>query len=153
MRKFTDAAGRTWDVVLSIGALKRVRDQLQVNLLDLEDGKLLDRLASDPILLVDVIFVVCSKQAEKAGVTDEDFGEAMIGETLDSATAALMEEIIESFRDPRRRTVMRELLRKSRQLEAAVLEKAEKMATAIDLEKLLASVSGESSTSSQELSE
>ena len=35
MKTFTDTAGRAWDVVVNVDTIKRVRDLLGVNLLDI----------------------------------------------------------------------------------------------------------------------
>ena len=78
MRTFKDNAGRTWSLTLNVWTVKKVRDLLAVDLLDLgESGNkpgLLVRLISDPVLLVDVLYVVCKDQADAAGITDEQFG-------------------------------------------------------------------------------
>jgi hypothetical protein len=62
MRTFKDNAGRTWSLTLSVWTVKKVRDLLGVDLLDLggesatgsSDKKpgLLFRLIADPVLLV-----------------------------------------------------------------------------------------------------
>jgi len=100
MREFKDNADRTWTVAVNVNAVKRVRDLLDVNLLDLasegQDPKaqLLYRLMADPVLLCDVIYVVCKPEADAAGISDEDFGRSMAGDAIDHATRALLEEIV-----------------------------------------------------------
>ena len=93
MRTFKDNAGRTWSLTLSVWTVKKVRDLLGVDLLDLggesasaQKPGLLFRLISDPVLLVDVLYVVCKDQADSASVTDEQFGRAMGGDAIDAAT-------------------------------------------------------------------
>ena len=79
MKTFTDSAGRTWTVSLTIDAAKRVKGLLDVNLLELEAGDppLLTKLGTDVILLCDVIFALVKPQADAAGVSDEQFGAAL----------------------------------------------------------------------------
>ncbi|MBE3097722.1 MAG: hypothetical protein IMZ44_11435, partial [Planctomycetes bacterium] len=97
MKTFTDSQGRTWNVVVNVSAIKRVRDLLGVDLLDVANGELLSRLADDPCLLVDVLFALCKPEADAKGVSDEDFGRGMVGGVLDEASAALMKELLDFF--------------------------------------------------------
>ena len=83
MKTFIDNAGRTWTVAVNVDAIKRVRDLVQVNLLEVIEGKLLERLISDPILLCDVIYCLCKPEADAKSVSDEDFGRAMAGDAID----------------------------------------------------------------------
>jgi peptide subunit release factor RF-3 len=109
MRTFKDTAGRTWTIALNVWAIKRTRDMAAVDLLDLtgatKDGpaSLLQRLIADPILLVSVLWAVCSEDAVKAGLTEEDFGRAMAGDAIDNATKALLEELTDFTPSPRDR--------------------------------------------------
>ena len=81
MHQFRDKADRTWEIALTIGDVKRVKGALAVNLLDpmaIEDGlPLVSRLHLDPILLVDVLFVLLSRQAEAFGLDDAGFADAL----------------------------------------------------------------------------
>ena len=98
MKTFNDNAGRTWTLSVNIAAVKRVRSLLDVDLLELADGKLLERLVGDPVLLCDVIYCLLKPEADAAQVGDEDFGRAMAGDAIDCATEALLEELVAFFR-------------------------------------------------------
>jgi len=100
MKTFTDTAGRTWTLALTIDAAKRVKGLLDVNLLELEAGDppLLTRIGTDVILLCDVIFALVKPQADASGVTDEQFAAALGGETILAAQTALYEELVGFFR-------------------------------------------------------
>jgi hypothetical protein len=119
MHAFKDNEGRDWPISINVDSIKRVRALLQVNLLDAVDGKLIEQLDADPILLVDVIYVLCKPTADAANITDEQFGKAMGGDAIDSATVAFLEELTDFF--PRGR---RQLLKKA----AAKLEICRDMA-------------------------
>ena len=123
MRTFQDNAGRSWTVTLNVWTVKKVRDVLSVDLLDLggdpstslragdEPGNgLLYRLIADPVLLVDVLYVVCKEQADEAGVTDEQFGRAMAGDAIDGATRAFLEELADFTPSPRDRARARKVI-------------------------------------------
>jgi len=112
MRAFKDNSGRDWSIAVNTSAIKRIRAELDVDLMDVVEGDLLRRLYADPILLVDVIYVACKPQADEAGVTDEQFGEAMAGDAIDRATAALVEELVDFFPNRRDRERARRVLAK-----------------------------------------
>jgi hypothetical protein len=100
MKTFTDSAGRTWTIALTIDAAKRVKSLLDVNLLEPEAGDppLLTRLGTGVILLCDVIFAIVKPQADAAGVSDEQFGAALGGDAILAAQRAFYEELVDFFR-------------------------------------------------------
>ncbi|MBE3133406.1 MAG: hypothetical protein IMZ55_08020 [Acidobacteria bacterium] len=124
MKTFTDSQGRTWNVVVNVSAIKRVRDLLGVDLLDVANGELLSRLADDPCLLVDVLFALCKPEADAKGVSDEDFGRGMVGGVLDEASAALMKELLDFFPSAQRARALGRMARKITEQGAAVAEAA-----------------------------
>ncbi len=101
MKTFQDNAGRTWTVAINVDAVKRVRDLLKEDLLDVEN--VLKRLMIDPILLCDVIYCVCKPQADAEKVSDADFARAMAGDVIAQAKTALVEELVLFSPDPRDR--------------------------------------------------
>ena len=128
MKPFTDSQGRTWNVTVNVGAIKRVRDVLGVDLLDVANGDLLSRLADDPCLLVDVLFVLSKPEADAKGITDEDFGRGMVGGVLDEASAALMKELLDFFPSAQRARALGKMARKLEAQQAAVAEAAAALA-------------------------
>lgn len=127
MPTFTDTANRTWTIALGVDVLRRVRNTLAINLADClvlgdtadKDEPLLGRLHRDPVLLVDLLFVLCRDEAEKAGVDDVAFGQAFDGPVLDAAVAALLGAIDDFFRQPASKLARRiEQERKTRATEA-----------------------------------
>jgi hypothetical protein len=136
MKTFCDNAGRTWTVQINIGTMKRVRDLAKVNLLEVVEGKLLEKLISDPVLLCDVIYCVCKPEADSKNISDEDFGRAMAGDAIDHATTALLEELVDFFPQGKRR-VLGKALAKLRKLEAAALTAVETRLESPELEQRL----------------
>ena len=123
MKTFTDNTGRTWTLLVNVATIKRVRALCGVDLnsiIEVEDGKpttkLLERLSTDPVLLVDVIYAVCRPECEQKGVSDEDFGAAMAGDAIEQATSALMDEVIDFFPEAKR-LAFRKILSASRRFE------------------------------------
>ncbi len=151
MHTFQDTQGRTWSVTINVDAIRRVRSLLDINLLDAIEGKLLERLVTDPVLLCDILFALVQPEAEAKQVTDEDFGRALGGDVLDFATTALLEELVDFFPSGKR-TVFRKALEKLKKLEGIALETATKRLESDELERkmtaALASMSGDSSGNS-----
>lgn len=104
MKTFADNAARTWAITVNVAAVKRVRELLQVNLLEIADqkAKLLERLVDDPCLLCDILFCLIKPEADAKNITDEDFGRALAGDALGAATDALLGEIADFFPKGRR---------------------------------------------------
>ena len=141
MKTFTDNTGRTWTVTVNVEAVKRVRGLVNVNLLEVLDGKLLEQLAGDPILLCDLVYALCKPEADANGVSDVEFGRAMAGDAIDSATAALMEELVGFFPKERRR-LLAKALAKLRMLEAKAVDVAMEKLDSPALEQEMADALG-----------
>jgi hypothetical protein len=145
MHSFNDTQGRPWTITLNVDAIRRVRSVLNVNLLEAIEGKLLERLITDPVLLCDILFVIVQPEAISKGVSDEDFGRALGGDVLDVATTALLEELVDFFPSAKR-TVFRKALTKLKQLETLAIETATQRLESSELEDrmkaALASISG-----------
>jgi hypothetical protein len=110
MKTFTDNAGRTWTIAINVDAIKRVKGLLDVNLLEIVEGTLIEKLIRDPVLLCDVIYVVCKPQADEQNISDEDFGRAMAGDAIEHATRALLEELVGFSPSPRDRANLQRIL-------------------------------------------
>ncbi len=100
MKTFTDAAGRTWSISLTLGSAMAVKDRLKVDLLQPEVGypPLLTRLGTDEILLGEVLCALLEDQFENHNVTAADVRRAFDGKTLLAAQTAFYEELIDFFR-------------------------------------------------------
>ncbi len=116
MKTFKDNEGRTWTVSITVDAIKRVRDLLDVDLLEVVSGKLIDRLITDPVLLCDIVYAVCKPEADAQGVSDEDFGRAMAGDAIEHATTALLEELVSFSPSPRDRANLKRVLDTTRRV-------------------------------------
>jgi len=138
MRTFTDNAGRTWTLAINVDSIRRVRSQLEIDLLQAVEGKLIERLAGDPILLCDVIYVLCKPEADQRGVSDEDFGRAMAGDAIDHATTSLLEELVDFFPQSRR-ALLSKAMQKFRHLETRAIELVDKQLDDPQLEQRLMS--------------
>jgi len=114
MKQFTDNAGRAWTVEINVAALKRVKGLTGVDLLEVLDGTLIERLIRDPVLLCDVLYAACKPEADERGVSDEEFGRAMAGDAIALATEALLDEIVSFCPSPRDRAALGRVLAATR---------------------------------------
>ena len=151
MHTFQDTQGRTWSVSINVDTIRRVRSRLSINLSDAMDGKLVERLSADPVLLCDLLFVMVQPEAEAKNVTDEDFGRALGGDVLDFASTALLEELVDFFPSGKR-TLFRKVLEKFRKLQGIALQMVTHRLESDEPERkmtaALASMSGDSSGNS-----
>ncbi len=96
MATFNDKNGKTWIVALDAPTIRAVRRECLVDLAGL-DGAAYESLVNDPVLLVDALWVICREQALRDGVTDVQFGRALVGDAIEAATSAMLESIADFF--------------------------------------------------------
>ena len=125
MQKFVDRKSNVWIVEIDTSTLRRVKAVTGVNLLECVEGDLIERLSSDVLLLVDVLYAIIQPQADQQQITDEQFGEGLAGDVITDATTALLEAMVAFFPEPRRR-----LLKTAAAKYAAVQTKAMEMVQA-----------------------
>ena len=140
MHKFTDNDGHEWGISLNSWTAREVKEKTGVDLLDMES--LTTKLA-DTYTLVNVLWVLVSKEAGERGTTDEDFGRSLAGDQVEDATNAMLEEIIDFFPQSRR-PILRKALEKAnlltQEMTKAGMEAMDKM-TLGDLSGLVAASS------------
>jgi len=126
MPKFQDLKKRDWDLTISTATIKRVRTLITVDLLEclLDKNSLIDRMALDPVLLVDVIYCICKPAADAKDISDTEFGEAMGGDVIENATGAFLEALVDFFPGARK-----ELLRRAIAIREMITKKVEAKAT------------------------
>ena len=122
MKTFTDAAGRTWTLTLTLGTAMRVKAKLDIDLLQPEAGDppLLTRLGTDEMLLGEVLCAMLEGQFEVQKVTDEDVRSSFDGQTLLAAQKAFYEELIGFFRSRGRSDRAKAVAKQMALIEAAV---------------------------------
>jgi hypothetical protein len=104
MQTFTDIHGRTWTVAITIGTVKRVKARLGIDMLDAETFM---KQAQDFIALCDLMYVICQDEAEKQGISDEQFGHSFAGPVIREAYNALMEAFFAFQPDPKSEAKLR----------------------------------------------
>jgi len=150
MRTFTDNAGRTWQVAVSVTGIEEVKAEADVDLLQLvEGGPLLERLMRNPVVLCRVLYALCKGQMEAKGVSAEEFGRGMAGRAITEARQVLLEEIVDFFHQegPTIRREAEKLLAAYHRLLEAVNLRLDGVDTDELVERALASVDGSSGDS------
>lgn len=134
MHTFLDNAGRTWIIAINVATIKRVRGLVGIDLYGLVDEgfQALAALLDDPVRLADVLFCLCKDEADKASVSDEDFGRALAGDAIARAADAFVDELVDFFPDARTRASLRRVIEAGRQVRQRVLDQVEEALATID---------------------
>ena len=122
MKTFTDAAGRTWTLTLTLGTAMKVKAKLDIDLLQPEAGDppLLTRLGTDEMLLGEVLCAMLEGQFETHKVSDDDVRAGFDGQTLLAAQKAFYEELIGFFRSRGRNDRAKAVAKQMAMIDAAV---------------------------------
>jgi len=148
VKTVTDNAGRTWTIAINVDAIKRVRGLLQVDLLEILDGKLIERLYRDPVLLCDIVYAVCKPEADAKGVSDEEFGRAMAGDAIEHATKALLEDLVGFSPSPRDRANLQRVLETTWRVMDKARDVVEARLNSVQVDQLVEQVLASAGTSS-----
>lgn len=138
MAKFTCNKGKDWLININVSTLRKVKQSLDFDLLGGSGTPLdsLQKLAANPILLCDVLFVLCQDQAKERNITDEQFGEGLCGDAIEHASDALLEELVNFFPSQRREKLKR-LLDKGKEAEKLMLDQADKAIDTLTPDKII----------------
>lgn len=151
MYAFRDSTGREWVLRIDVSQAKRVKARTSVDLVKLIDDNmaLLSALLADPIQFVDVLWVLCEREAKDRAITDEMFGAALGGDSLGAATDAFVEALVDFFPDPSRRERMRRLLAKGKEIATEIVAEKDRELEMLDPKEAARKLMfGESSTNS-----
>jgi len=136
-KSFRDSENLQWDIAVDVVTIKRVRDALDVNLLELanEESKLPERF-NDPVFCVDVLYVLCRDQADSRNIDDIAFGRALTMDAIEEASDALMEGVVDFFRRDVR-IAYRKVLDATRRVRKAQAKKLMEAMESPDLDRML----------------
>ena len=156
MKTFTDVAGRTWTLALTLGSAMKVKAKLDIDLLQPEAGDppLLTRLGTDELLLGEVLCALLEGQFEARRVTGDDVRAAFDGRTRLAAQEAFYQELEDFFRMRGRGDRALAVAKQKALIEAAVAA-AETRIGALDIDAAVrgAGIPGATSGASPEASE
>lgn len=122
MHTFTDNAGDEWAITLDTTSLREIRKELGLDLL-LNDETVLQKLLADDETLVDLISFICTEQIERKEMTARDFARVLVGDAIDAACDALVQELVFISRR-QRKTILQAAWDKIKTIEAQQTETA-----------------------------
>lgn len=160
-KEFRDDQGRPWLLALTVEAAKRVKGSVTVAG---EDGKtvpfdLVDTAAINQTITVlrsqyltvgETLCAILAPQIEAKGLTHSQFLDGLRGDSLDDATKALEEELINFFPKSKRKMIAL-IAGKMEEVQTVMMLQAEAQLEAANVEAMLEQ-SGALSTKPQELS-
>ncbi|WP_417849419.1 hypothetical protein [Thalassoglobus sp.] len=109
MKSFTDAKGNTWTIEVNVTTLQRVKGLTGINLTNLIDAKgdTFTKVVEDVFVMFDVLTALVRPQLDAQGMTTEQFGESLDETSLEAAVHALIEAVIDFFREGKRTLLKR----------------------------------------------
>lgn len=122
MRVIKDDQGQAWSLRIPTTGIFRVRSALAVNLLEVIDGTIVDRLFNDLALAVDVFFYLCEDQAKQQQMPLDVFRDRWSGDRIEAATRELLLELADFFPSGRRQAILKVLTAHQEVIRKAVLE-------------------------------
>lgn len=144
MHQFKDNEGREWSLAMNIAQAKRIKASIHLDFVD--DGFGAVQAIADSIgKAVDVIWLLCERQATERGLSDEQFGEALTGDVIDAALQALLEEITDFF-PPRHRGPMRKILSRMQEMTTRAAAMAERKMESQETTNLMTSILAQAET-------
>lgn len=115
---FTDLENREWEVSITVGIIKKIRQKLSIDLADALNfdtaghakTDVLKKIGEDSVLLIDVLYCICEEQAKARNVSDTAFGDLFsTGELIENAENALLYGLLR-FLPPAKRLAMGKIL-------------------------------------------
>ena len=137
MPTFKDANDREWTIKLDAPTILRIRaatcdvdrcKHLQgrgCTGVDLGDpsGETQYQLRRDVVMLVNTLYLLCHKEAQERGISDEQFGACLVGDAIERATIAMDGAIADFFQDGTRK-ILKAIAQKDAEVRKLGLERA-----------------------------
>ena len=129
MQSFEDAKGRSWTILVEPIGVDAIKAEHGVDLFEVDIARthadpadsVEARLKGNPLLLCRVLWGLRYEPPDD--IAFEDFARALYGDTLQAATDALWDEIVNFTPDPQARQVRRAMQAKLRETEHAALRR------------------------------
>ena len=138
MRVFSDKTGQQWEIALTVGSVRRVKGLISVDLLHIDQGDppLMTRMATDIVLLCDILYALCKPQADIDNVSDEAFGELLDGDAILRANRSFYEEMVEFFQKAGRPDMARAMSKQLRVIELGI-QRVDREIDSLEPEKIV----------------
>src|SRR6185436_3131861 len=138
MPSFKDLAGREWLITVNVFTLKHLKDALGVDLMRLADGEppLAVRLATEPVLVCEILYAILKPQMDAAGLTEEQFCQQMGGDQTARAYETFCEGLNDFFQSLGRKELA-QVIRQGNRAVKATTEAVDQRIQAFDLDALI----------------
>jgi hypothetical protein len=127
---FKNADDVSFNVQITIKTIKDLRSVLNIDLLE-GSGQVISTLADDPVLLADVLYIICKDQAEKKNISDENFGIGLRGQAIEDAVNAFIDSFI-NFSPPQKAALLTRAMKKTAELKTEAMKDLVKKIDAMD---------------------
>lgn len=107
-RYFIDTNQNKWIPKITLYHAGRIKRALELNVENVDD---VTTMVQDPAILADVLFISCEQQAREKGISEEEFGLALGGDSMKHARRAILFAISDFFEDMKTRTVFLDLIK------------------------------------------
>jgi hypothetical protein len=100
MSSFKDTEGRIWTLRLTVASIRRIKDIAGVDLsvsAFFSEGSLLAELSSDYLKVARVVYAAVAPEAEKRGISEEAFQDALSGDCIEQMSNAFLEALADFF--------------------------------------------------------
>lgn len=109
---FRDSTGREFHCTLNTAAVAEIQRSLSIDIRSVIDGTIdIDDRLSGGAKLIGMLWIASETSATEQGVTPDDFGESLGGDSLDDAVDALLQAIV-SFLPRSQRPALQAVLAK-----------------------------------------
>lgn len=125
MASFKDTSGRTWQVRITVATIRRIKDYAGIDMTGAAafgEGGALMTLSQDYIALGRALFAVVKNDAEARSVSEDDFLDALAGDTIQAAADAFLEAVADFFPGAQGRLIRAALERAKQEQEKAFAE-------------------------------
>ena len=156
MHKFTDEAGQDWDIVLDVGIIEDISDELSIDLFepigaDNEEDQVISKLA--PISgenirrFANLLFLICEDQCKDREINSKQFGKVLRSVTFKAASEAFYLEWMDFFQSLGRTDLIEAIKKVEEVIQEGLQEVTERIKNATK-EEMLKSGSENSETES-----
>lgn len=103
MSKFADKTGQTWTVEVTVGDLKPLREDYEIDLKDITEEEMKSILPwiSKPEKLVELLWHFCQEEAAKRDVTPEQFGRLFNPKAVRESAVAVVGAVVDFSLGPK----------------------------------------------------
>ena len=140
---FTDTQGRRWTFEFNLLAARRVRAQLDIDLLTAtdSDSRVIEQVMGDVYVMFDVMACLLEDQFRQQGISVEEFGRSLDEDACTRAAKALVEAILDFFRKPKAalmRTAFGKVWQATETHQQLAIEKAREQVTSAEFDEVIA---------------